>query len=60
MANGKPVLFLGILPKKSNVLKALLAAEALLDSVAYVNAEGDTEEVLRLIQLAKEEVTPSK
>jgi hypothetical protein len=60
MATGKPVLFLGVLPKKSHVLKALIAAEKLLDSVAYVNKEGDTAEVLQLIRLAKMEVTPSK
>lgn len=57
----KPVLFLGFLPKKSNaVLDALLAAETLLDSVAFVKTEGDTVKPLRLIRKAIKQVNSSK
>lgn len=59
-----PVLYLGVLPKptkkKSVVLTALLAAEALIDSVAYVNKEGDTVKPLKLIRAAIKEVSPGK
>ena len=57
----RPVLFLGILPKKSNVvLDALKAAEALLDGVAFVKSEGDTVKPLRLIRKAIKQVNTSK
>lgn len=49
-----PVLYLGILPKPKRdlVLEALLIAEKLIDSVAYINKEGDTEKPLQLIRKA--------
>lgn len=50
-----PVMYLGVLPKRQKpdvVLEALLAAEKLIDSVAYINKEGDTEKPLRLIRTA--------
>jgi hypothetical protein len=50
-----PVLFLGIIPKRRKpdvVLQALLVAEKLIDSVAYINKEGDTVGPLRQIRAA--------
>lgn len=57
----KPVLFLGVLPKKSNVvLDALQAAETLLDSVPFVSKDGDTVKPLRLIRRAIKQVNAGK
>lgn len=56
----KPVLFLGILKKRSVILDALQEAEKLLNSVAYVTKDGDTKEPLRLLRLAIKEITGTR
>jgi cysteine sulfinate desulfinase/cysteine desulfurase-like protein len=56
----RPVLYLGLLPKRNVVLEALLESEKLLDSVAYVNNEGDTVKPLRLIRRAIKQVNSGK
>jgi len=55
-----PALFFGVLPKKDVVLEALLESEKLLDSVAFVNQEGDTVKPLRLIRRAIIKVNTGK
>lgn len=61
MKNQKPVLFLGVLPKKTDVvLDALQEAEKLLDSVACVAVDGDTVKPLKLIRRAIKKVSSSK
>lgn len=57
-----PLMLLGVLPKRKRdvVLEALKAAEKLLDSVAYVNKEGDTVKPLRLIRSAIKKQSSAK
>lgn len=59
MGNEPPVLFLGVFPKRNKVLDALQAAEKLLDSVAFVQKEGDTRKPLKLLRAAIKEVKRS-
>jgi hypothetical protein len=57
----RPVLFLGTLPKKSDVvLEALEAAYKLLDSVVFVENEGDTLKPLELLTKAIAKVKRGK
>ncbi len=45
-----PVFFLGVLPQRNEVLEALVEAEKLLESVAFVRVEGDTKKPLRKLR----------
>lgn len=61
MASKKPVLFLGVLPKQKDVvLDALEASHALLDSVTFVLAPGDTKKPLRMLKAAIKKVSAGK